>query len=847
MGGKFKNAIQNHKNSINASNTVCAISAFTNCKKLKTNALSCKTQRFYYDNNRNKKLKLSINKPFVYSKASYRHLKKHLNKFLHKSKQQNTALKNVFLINNRQFQNRHKKQAVFFIRKNYSRLKTNKIQKLMSFQWYEVKKIKQYIFNILDAIQLEKKTETLLNKKWLYFDLKQFESKLLATNIKVILGGLQDKIKDFLKQKKSTPKKLTIYRRFSSVLKIRKNKKFTAGAFNKLINAKHTQVDHMILINQTKKFLKTVKNHKGLKKLKIKKIFFSKFISRKNYKNIWRKLFFKKSFDNHTHIKSAANAVVWSNHWRRKKNYQYSKFTRKLIKLFSRRNLDIPYFLKKRKKKKKFVKPKLWSNFFSQRDYLNIIDYNRSDKKLYLPLSNAWVFSKKCKGKVEWNGYVTTSFFPKSISIITSMWRPQCKSLFKLINLSKIKTNSSKKFVKTQIQFRNLRIANAHLNYNLFKKKAWNVENLVGCKKIIFTHKRFLIKKKINVINWLKLRRAHRFGNFSWNKKTYFVHFTRYLRWRCKVEPYKREILNSYVPFKFQHTQKNPYRYYKLARWDHKANRWLTPIAHLRKLSWWQLHTQITLEKRHPHRYKSYKIYLWFTRTLANRWNYGMRAKKFYRLKQIMFGRIILPALDYLGKKQFLHIKKNVSTVKPLGLQHSRPAMFLGKFERRIDILTYKLNFAPTIQWARSFVSSGLVYVSYLTFLRTINYKQVLLKKQKFPLYMDWKVKTIPFFNPEIANKWRKPLSAVGRWQWNMPSAITLPSYLVRVKGIIHWSSKNITTLFYRHFCKRYMPRYFIYNRSQTTAYFWRNLRLSDIDRQRSATRIKWNTMKWVM
>lgn len=75
-----------------------------------------------------------------------------------------------------------------------------------------------------------------------------------------------------------------------------------------------------------------------------------------------------------------------------------------------------------------------------------------------------------------------------------------------------------------------------------------------------------------------------------------------------------------------------------------------------------------------------------------------MRAKKNYRLKQILFGRIILPALDYLKKKQFLKIKKNVSRVKPLGLQHARPAMFLGKFERRIDILTYKLNFAPTIQ-----------------------------------------------------------------------------------------------------------------------------------------------------
>lgn len=83
---------------------------------------------------------------------------------------------------------------------------------------------------------------------------------------------------------------------------------------------------------------------------------------------------------------------------------------------------------------------------------------------------------------------------------------------------------------------------------------------------------------------------------------------------------------------------------------------------------------------------------------MSNKTNYGFRAKKNYRLKQIMFGRIILPALDYLGKKEFLAIRKNVSKIKPLGLQHSRPAMFLGKFERRIDILTYKLNFAPTIQ-----------------------------------------------------------------------------------------------------------------------------------------------------
>lgn len=75
-----------------------------------------------------------------------------------------------------------------------------------------------------------------------------------------------------------------------------------------------------------------------------------------------------------------------------------------------------------------------------------------------------------------------------------------------------------------------------------------------------------------------------------------------------------------------------------------------------------------------------------------------MRARKNYRLKQILFGRIVLPALDYLQKKQFFHLKKNSARIKPLGLSNSRPTIFLGKFERRIDILTYKLNFAPTIQ-----------------------------------------------------------------------------------------------------------------------------------------------------
>jgi len=162
-----------------------------------------------------------------------------------------------------------------------------------------------------------------------------------------------------------------------------------------------------------------------------------------------------------------------------------------------------------------------------------------------------------------------------------------------------------------------------------------------------------------------------------------------------------------------------------------------------------------------------------------------MRAKKTYRLKQILFGRIILPALDGLKQKQFTHIKKNSSRVKPLGLSNSRPTIFLGKFERRLDVLTYKLNFAPTIQWARSFVESGLIYVSYWTmYRRAINYKHILTKYEKFPLLYNCYNK---IFNVRMDNtNSRRLISLTGRNNFRTPLPVTLPAYRVLLKGLVH-------------------------------------------------------------
>lgn len=834
--------------------------------------------KLFKSQTRNKKLRFLIEKPFFRSKI----LKKKLisllrRKYLSVSKII-TELKEINKIK-RKFhfstilRNKKKPKVdnvdkkLQAIQKKISRRKNWKIRlkkliiklkkRPMEFQWFEMKQFKRLASSSLNEIQFKKRNETNIYRKKLHFYFHKWRKM-------VFFSGIAYKKRELKKIKRYIERKEKKIKRFS--YKILFNAKKDNGIFrqaqrneikNKCRKNKNIKLLRIILKQEEKfqKLLTTFSIHgfiqkkvdKEQKKNKIKtnkrirlyrrcRLFKNNIIFKKELifktKYNWRLLFFKKTFNNWDKLKAFANENTIPARTDKKSHYKYNKAVRRLVRIFVKNRLEIPYYLNTRKTKY-FVKPKSWINPFSKRDYENTTIWMRLTNLFYRPSKTLWVFTKKCYVKTTWYRYTTTIFVPKIVAIIAKTWRPYCKTLFKL--------------TKLQYKYANISPINVFYHKITEKKSIWKLENVLSTKKKLFKYKLYLSYSKLNKYNWKKLRRLHRLGHYKWNKKFYLYQFGAYMRWRCRIEPRRREMRNLYVPFKFQHTQKNPKRYYQLSRWANKNNKWLTPIAHLRKLSWYQLYTQITLEKRHPHRYKSYKVYKWFLRTMSNKTNYGFRAKKNYRLKQIMFGRIILPALDYLGKKEFLAIRKNVFKIKPLGLQHSRPAMFLGKFERRIDILTYKLNFAPTIQWARSFVVSGLIYVNYLTFTPSMNYKQIRSKKQKYPLRTIWLLNTTEVFDNKIGREIHKKMSFISRWQWNMPLPVTLPHYLVRVKAIVHWSSKNITEWFYKKFCNKYMPRYFIYNREQTVAYFWRNLRLSDIDRQRSASRIKWNTMKWLL
>lgn len=369
------------------------------------------------------------------------------------------------------------------------------------------------------------------------------------------------------------------------------------------------------------------------------------------------------------------------------------------------------------------------------------------------------------------------------------------------------------------------RYSNIHVGFNL--------RNIINKRR-----KTIFLKRKLTLNSYFK------YGNLFLQKNIYFSDWAKY----SLNDAYGINLLGigKSLPSRFRHTQQNPWKYYKISWWNYRINKWLNPLLHNRKLFQFHLITLKTAQKKHPHRRKRYKVYAWLNSTLHNSWSPGLRVKKLFRLRQLLFGKIILPSLGYLKHKQFLQIKKNTSNIKPLGLQNSRPAIFLGKFERRLDILIYKLNFAPTIQWARNFVESGLVYVSHLADKSPINYTISLTKCQKFPLLKNLKKNISNFFDSQISdNFWRKKTSNISRKGFNMPLPRTLAAYRVKLKSIVHWSSQNIQTFFYKGLFNKIAPKYFMQNKNKTINYFWRNLNVTDMYSWK-LERIKKDTVRWL-
>jgi hypothetical protein len=108
----------------------------------------------------------------------------------------------------------------------------------------------------------------------------------------------------------------------------------------------------------------------------------------------------------------------------------------------------------------------------------------------------------------------------------------------------------------------------------------------------------------------------------------------------------------------------------------------------------------------------------------------AVQLQKKARIKQIL-SKVVLPFYGNITRKQFVKITKSTRFVK--SIIKTKQENLLSKFERRLDIIIFRLNLAPNIFWARRMISAGNVFINSNRDSKLYNALQG-LKKSAFPL-----------------------------------------------------------------------------------------------------------------
>lgn len=138
------------------------------------------------------------------------------------------------------------------------------------------------------------------------------------------------------------------------------------------------------------------------------------------------------------------------------------------------------------------------------------------------------------------------------------------------------------------------------------------------------------------------------------------------------------------------------------------------------------------LRHKNPRYEKRNRLYQRNTKLLANfRQRNRIRADKAARIKQIA-GKILRPFYGHLGFKQITKLVKKSRRLKSKRI--SRNEILLNHLENRLDVVVYRLNFAPSILWARRLIWGGSIFVTNVKQTRFWDLMYSSLKKFAFPL-----------------------------------------------------------------------------------------------------------------
>jgi ribosomal protein S4 len=145
-----------------------------------------------------------------------------------------------------------------------------------------------------------------------------------------------------------------------------------------------------------------------------------------------------------------------------------------------------------------------------------------------------------------------------------------------------------------------------------------------------------------------------------------------------------------------------------------------------------KLQYKFYLRNKNPRHIKRNRLYKRKIKLTANPWK-GKRimAHQSARIKQIL-SKLLRPFYGHLTLKQWtVLLKKNK---KKRSKYQTRVQTILQHLENRLDVVVYRLNWAPSILWARRLIRGGFIFVTSVKKKDIWNKMYSSLKKYSFPL-----------------------------------------------------------------------------------------------------------------
>jgi ribosomal protein S4 len=320
-----------------------------------------------------------------------------------------------------------------------------------------------------------------------------------------------------------------------------------------------------------------------------------------------------------------------------------------------------------------------YKNYRISRHIDNTLYYK--NRKIVL-LNTKWLSTQLLQNTYEKNININNKYYQKITNLLTYIEKKK-----KLINNFK-NTLLSNKFRKNKEQFCLKKTLQYKLckklyqkKYRNHKRKTWN-----GVIKNSFYWKR-LRKSYVYLNNGVNFRKRREKTNFIslnprfWINKFRFGHGIT----KCGKKKFKRRgYIGSYHSYP-----------------------WLNPILYKKRLYRFSKEN-VYLRLKRPNLHKRNKIYFNYTRILFNKWNPSIKKQRYFYLKTIL-SKIILAVYGHLRLKQFKKLVKSNNRIKPK--HNTRLSYLLSRFERRLDVLVYRMNIAPTIQWSRELIRLGMITV----------------------------------------------------------------------------------------------------------------------------------------